>query len=456
MRKHEALYDWLAASIEALADSEYMEEYAATIDGDARVESFARITEEIRGIGADLRAAKASRSLAEGWETLEQLLRDLIDEFDDYSLDLVVHLQFHVMVAKKLTFAIDPEKSEDILNEQFEETELFLQELESAPPLAWFVHENADALSESLVIVAPLELLRSRSQEFERAVVSPDLLFHLLSAICLLDAVPERHLALTKLQEPIVESAAVDAFARLMILTSGSPINKPNRYLADVSILDVNSIKVGPSYQQWNELLQVISDYNSASDLLVKYLMLYHVVENFMFKLPIVELERQYDGRMFSIRNFRQLYKRVEVDEKQALKRLFKKTLEIEAHPGTSFQQHIVGRWQTLSANVPEAEIEAALGELGIIKGQQPLPFGDFDDNPNAPSYFSQMIYALRCAIVHNKETELHLTHNSLNRAYLTILSDFLIPSLEELCFALIGSPNDQVWYQHKEMTLYT
>jgi hypothetical protein len=36
-----------------------------------------------------------------------------------------------------------------------------------------------------------------------------------------------------------------------------------------------------------------------------------------------------------------------------------------------------------------------------------------------------------------------------------TLLERFLIPTLEELCFALIGTPNTHVWYANQRLLLY-
>lgn len=455
MRKHEALYGWIIIKIRDLADSEGMEAYANGIGDDSLVDSFTKITEKIRNLGADLHAAQAARELSSGWSELSGLLRDLQEEFADYCPELITHMLLYVSFAKKLVESLDPEYAEEVLTEQIDENAFSLYEIENVYPTAWFAHENTSEIMESAVIFSAAGLLGDQSKEFDTSIVSPTLLFHLLCALSSLSEVPVSYRALAKSQGPAGDSAAIDAFARLLVLASGRPVNQPRNYSSKVSVLDMNSIKAGPKYQQWNELFKVISDYNSVDDLLIKYLFLYHVVENLMFKLPIVELEKQHDGKMFSIRNFRQLYKKVEVSEKEALSRMFKNVLQIETQPGLTFQSHIVNRWQTLSTKIPSAEIEEALGALGIFKKGVPLPFAEFRDDGSAPDYFSQMVYALRCAIVHNKETELHLTHAGLNAAYAAILEDFLIPSIEELSFALIGVPNDYVWYQHQEMALY-
>ena len=65
------------------------------------------------------------------------------------------------------------------------------------------------------------------------------------------------------------------------------------------------------------------------------------------------------------------------------------------------------------------------------------------------------MVYAIRNAIVHNKETEFHLTYATLDSTICALIESFVIPCLEEICFALVGSQNDYVWYLNKELKLY-
>jgi len=67
----------------------------------------------------------------------------------------------------------------------------------------------------------------------------------------------------------------------------------------------------------------------------------------------------------------------------------------------------------------------------------------------------TSLVYQVRCAIVHNKETEFHLTYASLDTTMKALIESFLIPSLEDICFSLIGCRNDKVWYSKQEIMLY-
>ena len=186
----------------------------------------------------------------------------------------------------------------------------------------------------------------------------------------------------------------------------------------------------------------------------MKYLTLYHVFENFMFKLPIVWLETAQGGRMFSIRDFRRLYKEVETSELNALKRFFSVAFGIEAVKGIHFRRRIEVRWRGLCRIGEVPALEAVLAKLGIKGNSGFLKYTEFSGK-NSFSHFAQMVYAMRNVIVHNTETEWHLHYATLDDATCRLLEGFLMPSLEEICFALVGVKNPHVWYSNKNLALY-
>jgi hypothetical protein len=120
--------------------------------------------------------------------------------------------------------------------------------------------------------------------------------------------------------------------------------------------------------------------------------------------------------------------------------------------PATSvqnFQQHIIVHWNALVPGVAKSNIDAALSDLNLGFGFDQFVTGE------TSTYFSKIVYAIRNAIVHNKETEFHLTYASLDPTMRLLIESFLIPILEKICFSLIGSPNVDLWYQNKSLSLY-
>ena len=77
------------------------------------------------------------------------------------------------------------------------------------------------------------------------------------------------------------------------------------------------------------------------------------------------------------------------------------------------------------------------------------------------PKFMGKVIYAFRNSMVHNRETEFHLTHFTLTNHPLigdtarTILENFLLPTIEELVFNLIIAENTLVWYDKSKLYLW-
>jgi len=73
----------------------------------------------------------------------------------------------------------------------------------------------------------------------------------------------------------------------------------------------------------------------------------------------------------------------------------------------------------------------------------------------NVARKFANIVYQLRNAIVHNKEVDLHFTCASISDPMQRIISEVVIPSLERLCFHLIGVKNNHVWYDSPHFLLH-
>jgi len=323
-----------------------------------------------------------------------------------------------------------------------------IRELKQTLPLCWFTRENLQSFLDSAAVFAGRELA-ALEPEIAASNISPDFAFHFLATLHQTAQLPENHAVLVKRAAQPIEIAAVEAFVRLLVLMSGKPIHAAKRYSKVPHILNPDAVQPHHAYQQWGEVLDVLSEYNSRDEVLLKYLTIYHIIENLMFKLPIVGLERQRNGKMFSIRDFQTLYDKTKMNEGDALKRLFTDIFLMQATPAATFQQHIITRWTALVPGMTLSDIDAALKSLALS-----FQFTDFHDQA-APGCFAKLVYTIRNAIVHNKETEFHLTYASLDSTICGLIELFLIPSLEEICFSLIGSPNNQLWYQNKELLLY-
>jgi hypothetical protein len=249
----------------------------------------------------------------------------------------------------------------------------------------------------------------------------------------------------------------------LHIIKSGAFIHSSYEYVIPPKVPKDYSIILGKNYQQFSDSIGILSEYNFQKDILDKYLRIYHVLENFMYKSPLVTLERESAGDVFSIRDFKRMYDRINDSELNMLKKLFDTILLLDYSPGMTFTSKILDDWKRLIPNsfVDDTKINFLTNILNIhtSKGKA-IPHADVNADM-AAGFITKLIYAFRNSMVHNRETEFHLTHQTLLRhpvignAALIILENFLLPILEEIAFYLIINENEIVWYDTSILKLW-
>lgn len=97
----------------------------------------------------------------------------------------------------------------------------------------------------------------------------------------------------------------------LHIIKTGEIIHNSYEYSLPPAVPITYLVSLGKDYQQFSDSISIISEYNHQKDILDKYLRIYHVFENFMYKSPLVKLERESSGEVFSIRDFKRMYDRI-------------------------------------------------------------------------------------------------------------------------------------------------
>ncbi|MGC4100191.1 hypothetical protein [Ferruginibacter sp.] len=239
---------------------------------------------------------------------------------------------------------------------------------------------------------------------------------------------------------------------KLSAVCDGKTIHTPFEITRNPQIIGRSSMHLSNSYPQFLDLINILSEYNYEKDILNKYLRLYHVIENFMYKIPIVGLMNATGGNMFSIRNFKNLYSRVDKNENAALEGFIKIVFPLVKSGTQTFKQSIQALWNSLStrANFNAANIDTFLSKLTISYTNATA-----STNGNVQDFYCKLIYQIRNSIVHNKETEYHILHSTLNPVVPFLLEFFLFPSLEEICFKLIIDTNNEVKYTRPTLQLY-
>ncbi|AXK72202.1 hypothetical protein DWG18_07840 [Lysobacter sp. TY2-98] len=444
MKKYEVLYDWLYAQITHLSDSPAAETFAAGLVGPAQDE-FVTLTETLRNFGAEVAGAKAGRALLGRWGEIAVALDEFgrrFPTFPDFRRDLLIAF---CCVAGWLCVNHAPVlDAADVDETAF--TVHGIPGVELAP--AWFLHENARQPNESLVVFDSRDLATFEAG-LASAAASQELAFAFLAALAVAEPVVTCPCAVVKKSNPQLGIKEIEAFVELHLAMAGLPTHTPRRISRTPAVVDKDSVRAESAYHQWADVLRVLSEYNSRDELLLKYLTIYHVIENLMFKMPIVDLERQRNGSMFSIRDFRRLYDSVSLKELPALEKLFETAFDLHATSVVKYGKLVRDTWSALVAAHGSAAINSALQRLGYEKSAS-----DFSGQRVHGNY-AKLVYIVRNSIVHNKETEFHLTSQSLSAEISQLIEEFLLPTLEQIAFGMIGIPNGKLWYGRKELVLY-
>lgn len=444
MKKHAVLFDWCISEINRISDSDEAEAFSNLLS-DTQQESFASLTGAMRNISADLAKAKAEKLHYNNWGLLRFCLEKYLLEFPSFPNEVFKQFILHTLIAEKLIA-----HSSTIEHEDIDTNLLEFRLLKERLPHTWFVSENRSNFENSAALFC-CEHIQKLEEEINNSNISPKLIYSLLATLSTnTNDISNNQWALVKKTSPQESEAEVEAFIHLLILSTGKSLHTPREYNKPTNILNAELLKLGDGHQQWRDIHYVLSEFNSRKDTLSKYLTIYHVLENLMLKFPIVELERKQLGKMFSIRDFRKLYKEVDENEKNLLKKLIKSVFNMQVATAVTFGNHLNTRWKKLVPATQIPLIDAALLTLGINN-----QFSYFNNNAQGIELLTNLIYQVRCAIVHNKETEFHLTYASLDNALIILIENFLIPSLEEICFFLVGIKNNEVWYLNKYITLY-
>lgn len=239
-----------------------------------------------------------------------------------------------------------------------------------------------------------------------------------------------------------IQSSELVPYLKLLILSEGNFYHtrtQTNNCFLDSRIKNT-MICPAKNYTQYTDILNILSEYNDSDDILQKYLLLYTILENFMYRKPISELVSQ---NSFTIRRFKELYKKVENDEISALKKLLNQIYTQNIFITTTVLTHIESEYASFIASNNTCETGF------LVK----LPF----TTSNIKTDFARLVYILRNCIVHNKETEYHLTHFELNKIPVSkkFFEQFMLPLLENIIYLVLLDSSSFLDYNSPTINLY-
>ncbi|MEA5096471.1 MAG: hypothetical protein VB128_16080 [Sedimentibacter saalensis] len=249
----------------------------------------------------------------------------------------------------------------------------------------------------------------------------------------------------------------VKAYIELLKVAKGDTIHKNHDIVRNPVVGNTANLKIEKEYQQFSEAIYILSEYNDKKDILDKFLRIYQVIENFMYRKPICMMINSNPGKMFSIREFKALYSKVKESELASLEALIKEVFSINYSATKTFKDEIYDRFRNfICVSVTETQaLEGFLPFIGItnspggICSLSNVKKGEFD------CFLSKLIYMIRCSIVHNKETEYHISHYNYPEPIGYLLNNFLLSCLEEVIFYLIINKEPIITYSVPKLSLF-
>jgi len=455
------LYDNLLSLLETYTDT--YAGYQAYEDGFAdqqKKDRLFELAEKVAVLRNEVSISMAANLMFNNVQPLSTALSDLSLEFPDHPAGRFNEILMIIKIFDVLEQGAASSGNPIDLALELDENIFCLEQISRPMQRSNFLFEDPAAIDNSVVLFSLFDLIELQNF-IDGASFSVNLLLHLLEKIGQ-PAQPlsaEQYVLIRAVQ--LGQSEAIFSCAALHLVKAGKLVHQPVDYTGLPVVNASRRILSNLKFQQFSDSLMILSEYNSQHDILDKYLRIYHLIEHFMFRKPIVQLERRRNNLPFSIRDFRTLYKNIEQSEADAIKALLKAVFILEIEPNMLFSRKIFADWQALGGHIANIDQLNRLLELMMINGKSPFVYADVNEAMLA-DIFPKLVYAFRNSIVHNKATEFHLNHETMTvhhetgNVAQTVIERFLLPCLEEISFYLIIEDNDLVWYHNPHLTLFT
>lgn len=386
-----------------------------------------------------------------GVEHLDGLVQELetirVDDWKDYSRDTILIL---TLFLKSLAARLNPEDWEADIDEI---NEYVLTDLQEAQGIGNIFYCSSDDPHNEMVlincenteqIVPFLERIENVQEMILRAVKLLCLKKQYRSILVAKESTDEKK---RRSRIEYLKMYAVLKGETFHIITP-APIHQvslPVEYNHDIE------------YSQYSEIIDVLNEYNAQIHIVDKYLRIYQVIENFMYKTIICELCELKDYERLTLSDFKAISDRLQTNEKRALAGFLEKALKVEV-AGKSFTERLKDSWNNCFIvpvdNLDKAEV--FVQKLGIISNSGSyFNVRNIQNNVSQiTTLFAEMIYKTRCSIVHNKVNEYHITYTNLNGDIKWVIENYLIPNMVDITFGLMLNQNDVVMFKKDSITL--
>lgn len=242
--------------------------------------------------------------------------------------------------------------------------------------------------------------------------------------------------------------ARILAGIKLSILLSGKILHEMQEYAYEPLELTnqrgafdclANYDILSKPYEQYEQIYEVINEYNGTKGIIEKYLKVYQVLEELMVRINVVKFSKE----TISVRALEE-FKSIKSSEREALKKFFchifyEDSLSSAKSPDKKLLDEIRELWNS-SDHAYGIKLNMQYNENKALRTEQLSNYNFCASLSNyevekIAEFYSFWIYELRCEIVHNKATEYHMTYINLNDDLKNFMINFFLPSMEVIVF---------------------
>ncbi|MCR9066067.1 MAG: hypothetical protein NXI00_19005 [Cytophagales bacterium] len=190
------------------------------------------------------------------------------------------------------------------------------------------------------------------------------------------------------------------------------------------------------NYEQYFDIYDVLNELNQAPDILNRFLRLYHTMEYFVYRVYLVNLVSRVGTSKLFVREFITSAENMKKSERESFKKNFK----------IIFSNNLTPQIEPALTPIVNQDVIDFLKEKNIVQGFVTNDIGKI----------SELIYGLRCCIVHNKESEYHMTiSNSEEYEKIIPLIRKILELFEELVIEKILQNHAAINYSQKTVNIY-
>ena len=197
-------------------------------------------------------------------------------------------------------------------------------------------------------------------------------------------------------------------------------------------IKSLNDLKLS----QFFEIFDVFDEYQHTTDVLSRFLKLYQIIEYLLIRVMLVKIQQRTGQHKQFLRVLMGIKKRDDFD-----KRLFRELFDNERNDLINWLRNLV----TDNDESIKNEIERFLNK-------------PVDITQNSDEYWLNLLvgllYQLRNSIVHNKESEYHITIHSTTPSIADLLREIL-SKFENIILEKLVENNEKISYTSRELWLY-